>query len=604
MSGNSKQAPTENPAEQSDFSEGREGATATSGTAGVQEGSANPRQASPAAPPPGNEPEQAADEPGEPSAGVVSEEAKRIPTSESMRKFLRKVLPTDPRLSAFCIDKFPVIYGQFSEGMNRETKLNIILEASETHELLTKITEYSPFEAHEHMSIVRYEILPQTKEMQQSGVAINQSNQFLYDAFLSYNSHDEGFARSIAELLRRRGFRVWYEADSVTVGESLEQARVEAIHRSRIVVVLVGENWRSPWQALSVREQTKAILADPSRQRLIPVLLPGAPKTDRPVLLQPLRALDFRQNYEELILAVGEGKRLPWRTIAATGGAIAMILVILYSPIHFGETTDYGPQLAALTQKYESEISRSEQTRQQTERQLADTKSSLEKAEQSRQQSEQSLSKVRAAASSGKPAAEVLSEVRKAVAPPASTPPSQPDGGINDEVPDGGIKSKPDGGEHARLNRLEKGIYTINIKLPKTCIENLHIYPFDKHGYLLQFRRLLLRNRIDCTGQWQLFNKEYYPVQSRSFLDRLTNLTYRCVRESGDLEIHFDIYAMENLRDDERWMKFLERRDDPIERWPAAHFHTKDGICEGRLVVKLGNRLIGERAIPSRTEPY
>ncbi len=70
-----------------------------------------------------------------------------------------------------------------------------------------------------------------------------------WDAFIAYASEDkEAIARPLAEALRAKGLRVWYEEFSLRAGDSLRESIDRGMSRSRFGVVVLskpffGKHW-------------------------------------------------------------------------------------------------------------------------------------------------------------------------------------------------------------------------------------------------------------------------------------------------------------------------------------------------------------------------
>ena len=56
-----------------------------------------------------------------------------------LRQVLTNALRTDAELGAFCLDHFPSTYALFSQGMNREEKLNLLLEREHPYSIAKRL---------------------------------------------------------------------------------------------------------------------------------------------------------------------------------------------------------------------------------------------------------------------------------------------------------------------------------------------------------------------------------------------------------------------------------------------------------------------------------
>jgi hypothetical protein len=65
-------------------------------------------------------------------------------TRAFVRELLRKSLISDSDLDAFCLDHFPDVHGRFGSGMDRVTKINILLERKDPEEIFAKLTDAHP----------------------------------------------------------------------------------------------------------------------------------------------------------------------------------------------------------------------------------------------------------------------------------------------------------------------------------------------------------------------------------------------------------------------------------------------------------------------------
>jgi len=170
-----------------------------------------------------------------------------------------------------------------------------------------------------------------------------------YDVFISYSARDRADVRTIAESLRRDGFRVWFDQWSLPPGGNVQREIVDGVQRSNTLVQCLSRHGLgSEWAAT---EREILLIDDPgnTRGRYIPLLLADV---DLPPDLRRFRYVDYRSDrsraYAELSAHLSEkkqraGARLkanepPRRTTAAVfrGGATP-----LRPPRLFGRERDF-----------------------------------------------------------------------------------------------------------------------------------------------------------------------------------------------------------------------------------------------------------------------
>ncbi len=71
---------------------------------------------------------------GEDHDGVTSR-----PTTATLRALIAKTLISDSNLDAFCLDHFRNVYDQFTVGMNRVQKVNLLLEREAPEQVLAAL---------------------------------------------------------------------------------------------------------------------------------------------------------------------------------------------------------------------------------------------------------------------------------------------------------------------------------------------------------------------------------------------------------------------------------------------------------------------------------
>jgi hypothetical protein len=140
-----------------------------------------------------------------------------------------------------------------------------------------------------------------------------------FDVFLSHNSVDKPTVRRLAKALGDRGLRVWLDESQLVPGRPWQEELELAISTVSAVAVLVGRNGFGRWENSEMRSG----LEESVRRglRVVPVLLPGAPKDlELPLFLKRLTWVDLRaglrrKGIDRLYLGITGGKpdegRLP-----------------------------------------------------------------------------------------------------------------------------------------------------------------------------------------------------------------------------------------------------------------------------------------------------
>jgi hypothetical protein len=81
----------------------------------------------------------------------------RLPTRTSLRQLLAVAAPTDDDLEAFAGDELPNVQRQFSSGMSRTRKENILLDRSSTDEILAALSNWRPEVVVRNQHLLEYE---------------------------------------------------------------------------------------------------------------------------------------------------------------------------------------------------------------------------------------------------------------------------------------------------------------------------------------------------------------------------------------------------------------------------------------------------------------
>lgn len=79
------------------------------------------------------------------------------PTRASLRKLVNIIFKLDGDLNSFCIDYFSSISSYFSGGMNRNEKLNILLEKEDPRIILDALEKFDSEVLARHENLIIYE---------------------------------------------------------------------------------------------------------------------------------------------------------------------------------------------------------------------------------------------------------------------------------------------------------------------------------------------------------------------------------------------------------------------------------------------------------------
>src|ERR1041385_3498994 len=117
-------------------------------------------------------------------------------------------------------------------------------------------------------------------------------DEFEYDLFLSHASEDSAWCENLAERLRDRGIRVWFDKWEVRPGHHLNDRIDEGLKKSRKLVALWTEHYFAERKLWTLAE-SYADTSDPlnRERRLIPILFR---ECEIKPLFRGLIYLDFR----------------------------------------------------------------------------------------------------------------------------------------------------------------------------------------------------------------------------------------------------------------------------------------------------------------------
>jgi hypothetical protein len=137
--------------------------------------------------------------------------------------------------------------------------------------------------------------------------------QFNYHVFLSHNKAQKDWTRRLAQFLRNEGLQVFFDEDSIQLGEDLIFAIENGLRKSRhVLLVLSPEALASSWVAL---EFSASLHRDPkaAQRSIIPIL---RKECEIPLVLARLNYLDatsddFDRQANQLLKAIDKDAVIP-----------------------------------------------------------------------------------------------------------------------------------------------------------------------------------------------------------------------------------------------------------------------------------------------------
>ena len=173
----------------------------------------------------------------------------------------------------------------------RQPLYDLLLQESEaTDEALRRIDEDARLAKSREVAVLRVEGLRDRDD---------------HDLFLSYNSDERQEVLRIAENLKGVGLRPWLDVWDLVPGRPWQEALEDAIEKLPCAVICYGPSGIGPWQDREIRAFLEEFVR--KDKRVIPVLLPGAPKEPKlPVFLRAFTWVDLRDQD----IAKGSGLKL------------------------------------------------------------------------------------------------------------------------------------------------------------------------------------------------------------------------------------------------------------------------------------------------------
>jgi hypothetical protein len=214
-------------------------------------------------------------------------------TAVQIRNFLLTYFG-DEGLTILCFDYFPDVYRDFSQGMSKSHKVQLLLDYCRDHnrwdDLAAALQRERPEAYQTELSAVPVTPAPST-------IAHNPGQ-----IFISYAHQDEKFARRLAQDLGRRGRKVWIAPDSIRPGEKWLEAIERGLAESGVFLAVLSANAiASRW----VKSETNVAieLEHQGKLQFIPLLVKAA---EVPMVWSSYQYVSFVDGYEKGLQALLE----------------------------------------------------------------------------------------------------------------------------------------------------------------------------------------------------------------------------------------------------------------------------------------------------------
>lgn len=207
----------------------------------------------------------------------------------AFRHFLRNHF-SDDELTALCFDYFPAVFDDFTSGMLKGQKIQLLLSHCRLRERIPIL-----------MAALERERAEQYQEQFSSAsrveVPVTQPRPYTpqkpYQVFISHAHEDVEFAQRLANDLEAHGWRVWIAPTSIKPGEKWVDAINRGLSESGVfVLVMTPSAIESRW----VQTETNGAieLEHQGKVRLIPLQLEPC---DAPTLLRTYQHISFQNQY-------------------------------------------------------------------------------------------------------------------------------------------------------------------------------------------------------------------------------------------------------------------------------------------------------------------
>ncbi len=214
----------------------------------------------------------------------------------------------DEELEALCFDYFPTVKQDFTEGMTKRRKINLLLEhclrQNRFSDLLAALQRERPR--------VYAEFFPQKTDIgfQETRMA-RPSRRDPRQVFICHSGQDAEFAHKLGEELQQNGWPVWIAPESVHPGEKWVEAINRGLEESgKFILILTPNALRSRWVEL---ETDLAIQLERSSYIQFFSLL--VEPCEPPLLWKAFQWIDFHQHYADGFSLLMSALNVPYNEI-------------------------------------------------------------------------------------------------------------------------------------------------------------------------------------------------------------------------------------------------------------------------------------------------
>ena len=210
-----------------------------------------------------------------------------LPNSADIRQFLFDFF-NDEEFTTLCFDYFPEVQDNFSRGMTKAEKVQLLLEYCHRRKLIPNLPAALQ-RARPEPYATRFPQVPKAE----SPVEPIKVVRGLKQVFISHAHQDAEFAHKLANDLRQNGWRVWIAPDSIRPGEKWAEAIERGLSESDVfAVALTPAAVQSRW----VRDETFVAieLEKKGRMRFVPLAVEPC---DVPNLWSTYQRIPFQGNY-------------------------------------------------------------------------------------------------------------------------------------------------------------------------------------------------------------------------------------------------------------------------------------------------------------------